>query len=339
MSVRAIDWKELETRGFVVVRSLLSEQEVADVRRVYETAKRNETIYVSMVAAPADVAPIAARLEALLPSIRSGTDIQTDTLNKDGYFFPTEYTNLGWHTDHKSYYALQDHYHYLNFWMPIIKPRADKSGLGLVPMDKLAAAAPDVYRAVVRRGAATVKDGTLSYEGDGRIEEIPCATELIDGIAEAPELLPGDVIVARTDVLHRTQDAETVRVALTMRGSWSRQVLRKRVLLVGSPEKHQRMLAESTGFKGILACFWIKGRNEITLADCGECLQSFVKREWRTLAIGAAASFLFPLVLLPYRVRSMRAKTGSYLKGVLELVRFDRRYRRASRAMREQPLR
>jgi len=277
---------------------------------------------------------IAAKLATLLPGIRAATDIRTDIIHQEGYFFPTEYTNLSWHTDQKSYYAIQDHYNYLNFWMPIIKPVAEKSGMGLVPMDALEKAAPEVYRAVLRRGSAAVKDGWLTCEGDGKLERIACPTELVERIAEAPAVVPGDLIVARTDVLHRTQDADTVRVALTLRGLWTQQPLRKRVLLTGSPEKHQRMLAEPTVFRGLLACFWNKGSSEITFQDCQEYLEQILRREKRALLTAMAASWLFSTVLLPYRIRSMRRESGSYRRALLDLVKLDVRYRRAARAMR-----
>jgi hypothetical protein len=334
MSVR---WGDLQTRGFVVVPSLLSPAEVDAVVQAYERSRRSETLYVSMVAKPEDVKFVAARLAVLLPAIREATDIRTDTLSEEGFFFPTEYTKLGWHTDHKSYYTVQDHYHYLNFWMPILKPRRDKSGLGLVPMDRLRERAPDVYAAVVRRGAASVQDGVLRYEtDDGRTATIPCPTATIDEIAVAPDVSPGDVIVARTDVLHRTQDAETTRVALTMRGMWSQQPLRKQTLFTGSPEKHQRMLAEPTAFRGLLACFWIEGRSPITLADCRGCFERVLRREWRASLLAVAATVLFPLVLLPHRLRSMRRESGSWGRAVSDLVRLDVKYRRASREMRRQ---
>jgi hypothetical protein len=330
-------WTDLQTRGFVVVRSFLSPEEVDDVRRAYDQSRRSETLYFSMVAKPADVKFVASKLATLLPPIRAGTDILTDTLIEEGYFFPTEYTNLSWHTDHKSYYAVQDHYHYLNFWMPIVKPRPDKSGLGLVPMDRLAKAVPEAYRAVLRRGAASVREGFLFYEtDDGRTGKVDCPTVLVDDIAVAPDVSPGDVIVARTDVLHKTQDAETTRVALTLRGMWSGQPLSKKVFFTGSPEKHQRMLAEPTVFRGLLACFWIKGGSRITLADCRECFERVLRREWRACLLAAAATVLFPVALLPHRFRSMRLQSGSWLKAMRDLVRFDVKYRRASREMRRQ---
>jgi hypothetical protein len=333
----SVSWTDLQTRGFVVVRSLLTPAEVDEVLQAYERSRRSETLYVSMVARPQDVKFVASRLAALLPAIREATDIRTDTLSEEGFFFPTDYTKLGWHTDHKSYYTVQDHYHYLNFWMPILKPRPDKSGLGLVPMDRLREAAPDVFAAVVRRGAASVRDGVLRYEtDDGRIGTLPCPDSVVNAIAVAPDVSPGDVIVARTDVLHKTQDAETTRVALTMRGMWSEQPLSKKTLFTGSPEKHQRMLAEPVAFRGLLACFWIKGRSRITLADCRECFERVLRREWRASFLAVAATVFFPLALLPHRIRSMRRESGSWARAVADLVRLDARYRRASREMRRQ---
>jgi hypothetical protein len=330
-----VDWRPLQTRGFVVLRSFFDAAEVESMRRMYAQAQRSETLYYSAVANPREVRPLTARLASLLPPLRAVTDILTDSVYEDGYFFPTEYTQLSWHTDHKSYYAIQDHYHYLNFWMPVVKPRADRSGLGLVPMDRLAEVAPEVQAAVCRGGAASVAEGWLRYESEGRIRQLRCPSELIDSIAEAPDVLPGDLIVARTDVLHKTQDAETQRVAFTIRAYWSGQPLSRSVLLEGSPEKHQRMLAEPTAFRGLLACFWLTRKQSITLAECTECYLRVTRREKRALLVAAAASLLFSTVLLPYRLRSMRRQTGSLAGAVRELVRFDARYRRRSREMRQ----
>ncbi|HEY5907438.1 MAG TPA: hypothetical protein VIZ31_05300 [Vicinamibacteria bacterium] len=331
-----VDWTDLQTRGFVVLRSFLPPETVAEMRDVYERARRNETLYFSMVAKPGDVQGVRERLSALLPGINAGTDIKTDLIHEDGFFFPTEYTNLSWHTDHKSFYALQDHYHYLNFWMPITKPRPDKSGLGLVPMDKLKDAAPKAFGAVVRRGAAAAQDGTLHYEDDGKVRTVQLQPGLLDEIGVAPDVVPGDLIVARTDVLHRTQDAETIRVALTMRGVWSQQLVSRRVLLRGSPAKHQRMLAEPVFFRSLLASFWIMGKEQITLAESSACQERIKRRELRATLVTWAVRLLFPLVLFPHRLRGMKDALGSsYARALVQLLKLDRAYRKAAREMRQ----
>src|ERR1051325_11025949 len=156
------DWRDLHTKGFVVVRNFLSREELHALQSAYTNAAQSETAYFTRprIAGAGDVGWLASKLAGLLADVRRA-GLSTDVILDEGYFFPTERTQLNWHTDHKSYYVFQDHSHVINFWLPIIKPLAHKSGLSLVPMDKLAAAAAPVHRAVLGRGAASVGGNTI----------------------------------------------------------------------------------------------------------------------------------------------------------------------------------
>src|SRR5205814_6232367 len=107
-----------------------------------------------------------------------------------------------------------------NFYIPIIKPVRGKSNLAVVPFDVLGARSPEIAQASRGRGATrfAVKSGRMTVVHDnargGRHGTLPF---LLDDIAVTPELDAGDLLLLRGDVIHRTQDTDTRRVAASLR--------------------------------------------------------------------------------------------------------------------------
>src|ERR1700712_3599618 len=125
------NWQDLETRGFVLVRDFLSADELAALRTDYESRPMDHNAnYNARTPTSAAIATFQARIEDVLRQVREQTSIKADvhvptTSNyftvgvADGVYFP-------WHQDHESYYVLQNHFDYLNFYLPIIKPEFER---------------------------------------------------------------------------------------------------------------------------------------------------------------------------------------------------------------------
>jgi hypothetical protein len=155
---------------------------------------------------------------------------------------------------------------------------------------------------------------------------------LIDEIAETPDLVAGDLIVARGDVLHKTQDADTIRAALSTHALWSETALDKEMMLQGSVTKHHRMQAEPIVFRFLLGCFWLLKTNRATLADLEKVSDRLRQKQVWPILVCLAAHVLYPLVLLPYRVRSMRSGSEPYIRTLARVLRDYVRVWRDTRA-------
>lgn len=300
-------WADLRTRGFVVVRSFLSPQQIASFTADYAKVAQQPSklaAYYTGVVSPHVAKPLAEQIESLLPIIQRESGNLANVISYVGLYFPTSRTELFWHIDTLSYFVRQDHYHMLNFWIPIIKPDPQRSGLSLIPMDKLAERAPKVHEMIVGRGAARFLSDRVISERDGRVVETLSPVGP-DELAETPAMSPGDAIVVRGDLFHKTQDVDTDRVAISIRAFNNNQILDKRTLLTMSQCKYERMLLERSIFVPLLLSFWKLHKDQITQREHEELMRA-AKPTLATKAVNA----LYPYLLWYHRQRSQRRKTA-----------------------------
>lgn len=211
---------DLETRGFVVVKNFLSTAEIQHQLADYNIQKSNNSKQIkvksySLIRSGTEH-KLTDKIKSLFDNIKQQTDISLDLVGPTGLYFDTGLAELGWHQDHESYYVWQTAYHSVNFWIPLIKPCANLSGLRLVPMDVLQTHIGELFtQRMLNQGAKrfiTAGNITRVFDDDYGIEyDLPVN---IDTIAVAPDLEAGDALLVRGDVIHSTQDADTYRVAL-----------------------------------------------------------------------------------------------------------------------------
>jgi|CXWL01.1.fsa_nt_gi hypothetical protein len=292
-------WKDIDTRGYVLIRNFFSGEELKVQEEKYLLAPQSATkAYYSKMASPSALKLINHKLEKILPVINHETGLHVDRISKGTYFI-TEQTKIGWHSDFESYYIQQSHKNFLTFWIPIIKPEANKSGLSFIPMDRLLEHAPEIYRAIVGRGATKFYDDHVEYENDGEIARIPSPVAPNE-MAVTPEISAGDALVFRPDMFHCTQDDTTKRVALAVRVWNSKDVISKVVLLRMSNVKYRRMLKERGTFAAVLGAFWRWSAPQITLEQLGEFRERVERYELRELFIKIAAYLFLPVILWTY---------------------------------------
>ena len=265
--------RDLESRGFVVVRDFLSGEELDALRADYATRPMDQNgNYNARTPTSTAIASFAERIDDVVRQVREQTSIRADvhvptTSNyftvgvADGVYFP-------WHQDHESYYVLQNHFDYLNFYLPIIKPELHKSNLCVVPFDVLAEAAPNIHDFVVRSGAGffrPVAGRTVAINEDRGAARI--AHVDLEALAVTPHLAAGDLLLMRGDIVHRTQDTDTARVALSWRVANGNTVIRRDRLASGCRQKAVMMRKHTEPYRQLFQAFELAGRDALTLRD------------------------------------------------------------------------
>jgi hypothetical protein len=148
-------WKDLETKGFVRVPGFLSQAEIDACRADFaeqpmDANNRNNPI---SEASSRGIDCLNASITAVMALVNANTDIRVDTPLGAAYFATNRGVTFPWHQDHESYFAMQNHYDYLNFYIPVVKPSKEKSTLTLIPFDALERESPKTFRRLVRSGA------------------------------------------------------------------------------------------------------------------------------------------------------------------------------------------
>ena len=213
--------QNLVLRGFHVQRNFVSSELVAAFAGDYDDGlTAANQVYSLGLPAAENLARLRPRIEALIKALSSSSFRPTRI--GGGVFFATgNGINFGWHQDHESYFINQTHRNYLNVYIPVVKPKAAKSNLTIVPVDNFAEAVPELWSRLEGGGASTFRQ-----QGGRRWISDDCAGGVIgeldfdlDDLAETPELRAGDALLMRGDLFHRTQDNDTNRVALSVRVS------------------------------------------------------------------------------------------------------------------------
>jgi hypothetical protein len=269
----AVDFKDLETRGFVLVPSFLSEAELHLCREdfAHRPVSRANRNYTS--ASPSVTDRLTHRVQEVLALVAGNTNLRVDRPLGAAYFATGRRVRFGWHQDHESFFCAQNHYDYLNFYIPIVKPRKDKSNLSIVPFDVLERERPDTFRRVVRGGASSyvrIGNGTLvSLDDTGSLHWMRGA---LDRMAHTPLLDAGDLLLLRGDVIHRTEDAETERVSLSFRAASSETVVRRSRLVRGGWIKTVLMARNKELYERMFMAFDEAGKSSMTMHELEDAL-------------------------------------------------------------------
>ncbi len=252
-----VAWTDLDTRGFVVTKGFLSDDEMVALRRDTSTSQvQANKNYPLKTVSPEAEAIVGPKIEKALAEINATTTLNVHVSAGSAYFETGTATGVSfpWHQDHESYFIFQNHDDYLNFYMPIVKPDESRSNVRLIPYDVLERDAPNSYRLMRHRGACHLQEagGRLWWLSDetGAVHLMP---KDFDDLGTTPHLAAGDLLVMRGDMVHRTQDADTERVALSCRMVGkdvviSRQRLasggvRKALMLSNAPQVYQQLWA------------------------------------------------------------------------------------------------
>jgi ectoine hydroxylase-related dioxygenase (phytanoyl-CoA dioxygenase family) len=245
-----IDFKYLETTGFLVIPNFLNVNEINLLIRLIDSRKSNDSRYQNKNYKTFGITSryVQQKINQLIQQIQSTTDIQANIMAPGCGVFDNTLIKFPWHQDHEPYYMFQDLYNSLNFWIPIIKPDSTKSGLSLIPFNKLLPQISDsVSDRILGKGATRfVPTGNTTLMNDDESGQSDVLPVNIESFMESPELFPGDLLILRGDTIHRTQDNLTYRVSIGARAYNKNTVINKEQFLKRC-DKKQDMISNNPG--------------------------------------------------------------------------------------------
>jgi len=326
-----VPWNDLDAKGYAVVPSFLTALEIEHFRADYEAVDRAartrdpgpdaatraedgiDVPYKVRHVTPAARAAIEDKMNAVAAKVARETTVRVDS-HAGGVFGNIYFTTngdrgLSWHQDSVSYYAYQNHHDYLNFYIPIAKPVREKSNLSVIPFDALAARSPEMVHKLRGQGATrfVAKRGTTVVHDNDRGGTHGTLPYLLDEIAVTPELDAGDLLLLRGDMIHRTQDTSTRRIAMSLRMMNARTKVHRAALVRGGLVKTIVMVQLRNDFGRLFDCFDAAGRDALTVDE----MAAFEARVERSARRPSQAQFLRFLLwnrltarLLPARARS-----------------------------------
>lgn len=273
------DWSQLETRGFAVSRGFLSEIEMAPLRADFERGKpASDFPHGFKLIRPRILNSLWPRLAEVLTEIRAQTSMLADSLNhlSVSHYITTELAHRSshLHQDFDMDYRLTgDHHHMLNFWLPFIKPDTSRSNLTVLPWDTLSSRSPSARERLSGGGecrlVSTESGRTAVLRGESQEPDFEFDMDL-ESCLVTPELRAGDLLVLQGDLPHRTQDVETLRVAASIRATYSgKRLKRERMPVSTTPEDPAGPLLQRLG-----RCFERADSDEITVGDFAAYLQA-----------------------------------------------------------------
>lgn len=298
-----IAFSDVDTRGFLLIRSFLDEEQIEMLRRDFDSASLEKNANYSLRRISSEALDrLDRQCREIIDQVHLATQVRVNLLN-DGIYFATfsEKPTLvklrpgpqqfPWHQDHENYWLWQDTLNYLNFYIPVVKPILERSNLTLAPFDRFEQLAPDLHRKLVGRGATRVLKsgkGWIVKDDDqggivGRLD-----FDLAE-IEETPLLAPGDLLLMRGDLIHRTQDSSTRRIAASIRYINGETEIRRASLASGGLAKAVMMVNGRDMYGPAFESF--------AAADCdtqsAEQMDGYIKQQIRTgmPSMGRAAFF------------------------------------------------
>ena len=316
-----INHADIDKRGFLYIPSFLSSDEVALLEKDFHDAKLevNSNYSVRRISQGA-MDHLEPKFRQMNEEIARQSTVNVDLLN-DGVYFSTvaEKATLAaprkgaqafpWHQDHENYWLWNDTRNYLNYYMPVVKPVTERSNLTVVPFDRLEERAPEIVPKLLRRGATrvlgsgprwTVKDD----DQGGKVGKLDFDLAEIE---ETPHLSPGDLLLVRGDVIHRTQDSSTKRVAASIRYINSQTLVNRSAIARGGLAKLVMMLNARYLFEPALRCFEEAGKDVLPAGVIDQYL-----RDLRDLRLeGKAPANIGRLTFLARLFREKLRRSGS----------------------------
>jgi hypothetical protein len=263
-----VSYADLKTRGYTVVPGFLAPEELEALRADYRDLPDagNKNYAIRLVTQPM-IERMTPKLLAAAREVREQSGIHTDRVYA-GVYFSNEALDFSWHQDHESYFMFQDHYDQLNFWIPLHKPRRDRSGMCVLDLEDLREKHPEAWQQSVRAGARHYETGpeqtNVRDDSDDRHWTWPFS---IEPHARAPEIEAGDLLLIRGDMIHRTQDTDTPRIAVSFRLARGSTELHRSVLMRGGRAKMRKMLGNWRNYVGFLKCFDEAGKEVLTIDE------------------------------------------------------------------------
>ena len=225
----------LDHDGYTVISNFLNSRELEILRNDYNNTADFFGEYGIKLVSKSAIGFITNKINQTLLDITNSTSIIVDTVNHPQLYINNQKTYFDWHQDHESWYIEQESTNHVNLYMPLHKELPNKSGISIVPMTALA----DHINLFANKGArrfiagetTTVIDDDLGYEFYLDFD--------INERSVTPNLIPGDLLIMRGDMIHKTQDSDTERYSISIRCTHGEKKISKSRLFSGCEVKRQ----------------------------------------------------------------------------------------------------
>jgi len=276
-----IPWSDVRSKGYVVIPSFLSEDEIKLLVEAFEEVEASERLNPNFNTRYLKADRRALFAPKILPAARLASDpaMVMDKL-RTGIFYATRLgIQFEWHTDSTSFYA---HQNYLNFWIPLIKPLRTRSGLSIVDFEALGKHRPELAQHFIGRGSARVveRNGKTVFHDNDQLKVFEDPDPSFMGkLAVTPELGPGDLLLLRSDVFHKSQDGDTGRLAISFRVISSKSLVTRQMLMSMGAAKFNNMARMRTYFAKRFATFEVAQRDALSIAEYDAIYRELEDRE------------------------------------------------------------
>jgi len=238
-----INFKDLETKGYCVLNNFLNESEIQFVLNDFNSATTGSNKNYKIKRPSLEcVRSVYIKVSNLVNEISNTTDMNINMITDEYAFVDNQAINFKWHQEHEPFFTFQQLSNYAIFYMPIVKLQPNISGIDIIPFDELNRKVPEYVNLLKSNGArgfiASGNSTTVREDSIDSSFDIPVNFE---DIKVTPNIMPGDLVILRGNVIHRTQDSSTARVAFTVKFTDGNHPISKSVLLSGGPTK-QRMI-------------------------------------------------------------------------------------------------
>lgn len=230
-----VNYQALNHSGYVVVPNFLTSQEVSTLREDYNTTTASFGHYGIKIVSKHIIDRLYSKLISTLSDIRSSSLVKADTLIYPQLYINNQRTFFDWHQEHESWYLEQDSINHLNFYIPIKKDSPDRSGISVIPNNVF----QDYYSIMTNKGARRLIPGDSTVVIDDDLGDTFNLPFNINDYAVTPSILPGDLLLMRGDLVHKTQDSETERHAISIRCTFGNTLVSRSRLFSGCDTKLQ----------------------------------------------------------------------------------------------------
>lgn len=233
--------EDLKTKGYVVIPNFLTPDEIQVFLNDYKKQHSIVSLSLRHHVHIADISYNAANsINKKIHEISKLSGLDVDTVVPNGFYTNTKKAVMMWHQDHGSYYMFQQAYDYLNFYVAIEKPDPTVTGISVVPMDILESKAPEHFHKIYNSAAKRfVPEGDITRVWDDENGGEWILPVNLDSIMDSPRISVGDLLLMRGDVIHKTQDDLTKRVALSVRSTKGSAIIKAERLAQGCRMKQQ----------------------------------------------------------------------------------------------------
>jgi len=249
--------KDLETEGYCIVKNFLTKEEINYAINDFEQSDQQGNKNYKIKSPSVDcILNVYNKLSAMAQEITATTEINVDMITNESAFIDNSTNQFQWHQEHEPFFTFQQLTDYVIFYMPIIKEQPDMSGVDVIPFSILKEQWPDYASTLMQGGARTYlrKDtSTLIVDDDqGTNWSLP---RNIDDLKKTPEIMPGDLLIMRGNLINRTQDTKTRRVAFTAKFTNSQHLIERKPFVTAAPGKQKFINNNPHHYNSILKFF------------------------------------------------------------------------------------